>query len=62
MLHEELIRLGLAGARTQLLREKDGVLVARVQAGQAHFILKCFRNETYRREIGWYRVLRDCAA
>ena len=59
MLHEELIRLGMTGARTQLLREKDGVLVARVQAGQAHFVLKCFRNEAYRREIGWYRALAE---
>ena len=40
MMHEELIRLGLAGARTQLLREKDGVLVARVQAGQALALLR----------------------
>ena len=40
MLHEELIRLGLTGAQTQLLREKDGVLVARVQAGQALALLR----------------------
>ena len=40
MLDEELIRLGMTGARTQLLREKDGVLVARVQAGQALALLR----------------------
>ena len=40
MLKKEIARLGLAGARTQLLREKDGVLVARVQAGQALALLR----------------------
>ena len=40
ILHEELIRLGLTGAQTQLLREKGGVLVARVQAGQALALLR----------------------
>ena len=62
MIGEELARLGLTGAQTRLLREKDGVLVARVQARQAHYVLKCFRKVAYRREIGWYRALRDCAA
>ena len=57
MIGEELARLGLTGAQTRLLREKDGVLVARVQAGQAHYVLKCFRKVAYRREIGWYRAL-----
>lgn len=62
MLSEEMARLGLTGAQVQHLREKDGVLVARVCAGQAHYVLKSFRNAAYRREIGWYRALRDCAA
>ena len=62
MLKKEIARLGLTGAQIRPMREKDGVLVARMQAGQAHYVLKCFRNEAYRREIGWYRALRDCAA
>ena len=49
MISQELARLGLKGAQTRLLREKDGVLVARVQAGQAHYVLKCFRKVAYRR-------------
>ena len=40
MIGEELARLGLTGAQTRLLREKDGVLVARVQAGQALALLR----------------------
>ena len=59
MLKMEIARLGLTGAQIWPLREKDGVLVARVCAGQAHYVLKCFRNKAYRREIGWYRALAE---
>ena len=59
MLKKEIARLGLTGAQIWPLREKDGVLVARVCAGQAHYVLKCFRNKAYRREIGWYRALAE---
>lgn len=54
----ELSAHGLPGARFQLIREKDGVVLARVFAEGAPLILKLFLDEPSRREIENYRVLR----
>ncbi|MBQ1520262.1 MAG: hypothetical protein IIZ56_02170, partial [Clostridia bacterium] len=53
----ELSAHGLPGARFQLIREKDGVVLARVFAEGVPLILKLFLDEPSRREIENYRVL-----
>lgn len=53
----ELSAHGLPGARFKLIREKDGVVLARVFAEGAPLILKLFLDEPSRREIENYRVL-----
>jgi len=57
LLHEELARMGLPAAGTEILREKDGVTVARVRDGGASYICKCFDRAEFRREIANYRLL-----
>ena len=58
MISEELDRYGLSGADFELIREKCGVILARVRTESAPRILKVFDDEPSRREIGNYRILR----
>ena len=57
MLQEELALLGVPDAAARILREKDGVTVARVECGGASYICKCFAREEHRREIANYALL-----
>ena len=57
LIEEELCRYGLPGAGFELVREKRGVILARVRADGAARILKAFEDEPSRREIENYRIL-----
>ncbi len=54
----ELKKMGVSAEKTELIREKDGVIVARVFSGGKTAVLKAFEKEEYRREIENYRILR----
>ncbi len=56
---KELDRYGLKDERVSLIREKDGVSVARVWMNRKTAILKCFENADFRREIENYDILRN---
>ncbi len=56
---KELDRYGLKDERVSLIREKDGVIVARVWMNRKTAILKCFENADFRREIENYDILRN---
>ena len=54
---EALEAHGVFGAAYSLIRSKEGVIVARVKAGDAPLVLKLFEDEPSRREIENYRIL-----
>lgn len=56
---EELKRMGLSWDSATLLREKDGITVARVKEGESSRVIKCFQKESHRREIENYRLLSE---
>lgn len=58
MILNELEKMGVHAQRTELLREKDGVIVARVFCGERTAVVKAFCREQDRREIENYRVLQ----
>lgn len=53
----ELNAYGLLSGAASLIREKDGVTVARVKAGDDSFILKYFGEGVSLRELDNYRIL-----
>ena len=59
LLHE-LRGYGLSYSDVSLIRNKDGVTVARVHCGEKTAILKFFENEVFRREIENYDILQRC--
>ena len=60
LFQEELRFYGLSGRGARLIRDKEGVTVARVRRGSGTAVLKCFENAAFRREIENYEVLRGC--
>ena len=56
-LHRELEKLGITWQNVTVLQDKDGVTVARVASGGESYVLKCFQNADYRREIQNYQIL-----
>lgn len=56
-LYQELERLDITWQNVTVLQDKDGVTVARVTCGGESYVLKCFQNAEYRREIQNYRIL-----
>ena len=54
---DEIKKYGLTDANVSLIREKDGVTVARVRAGEASYIIKLFNEGVSSREIENYRIL-----
>ena len=50
-LHQELEKLNITWQNVTVLQDKDGVTVARVASGGESYVLKCFQNADYRREI-----------
>jgi len=53
----ELERMGIQPISLSLIRNKDGVAVWRVATGNTSYVMKCFDNAEYRREIENYQTL-----
>ena len=56
-LHQELKKLGITWQNVTVLQDKDGVTVARVASGGESYVVKCFQNVEFRREIQNYQIL-----
>ena len=56
-LYQELEKLNITWQSVTVLQDKDGVTVARVASGGESYVLKCFQNVEFRREIQNYRIL-----
>lgn len=59
MVRTELEKMGIDPMDCTVIRENDGVIVARVMTETGFYILKCFKNPEYRREIANYRLLGE---
>jgi len=53
----EIGRMGFQPASLSLIRDKDGVSVWRLSADGMSYVMKCFENIKYRREIENYQTL-----
>ena len=58
LLKREIQVYGISEDDVQIIREKEGVIVARVHYGDTTAILKCFENEEFCREIDNYEILQ----
>lgn len=56
---QELKKLNILYSDIELIQNKDGVIVARVQSEAKSFIIKYFQNENYKREINNYKLLKS---
>lgn len=56
-LHQELEKLNITWQNVTVLQDKDGVTVARAASGGETYVVKCFQNADYRREIQNYQIL-----
>ncbi len=54
---QELIKLNIPYSTINLVQNKDGVIVARVQSDAKSYIIKYFQNEDFKREIKNYQLL-----
>ena len=59
LLKSEILRYKVLEDDVQIIREKEGVIVARVDYGDTTAILKCFENEEFTREIENYKILQS---
>ena len=55
---QELLKLNIPYIGIELIQNKDGVTVARIQSDKNSYIIKCFQNEGYKREINNYKLLK----
>lgn len=55
---QELKKLNIPYSTIDLIQNKDGVIVARVQSDAKSYIIKYFQNEDYKREIKNYQLLK----
>lgn len=56
---QELKKLNTPYSTIDLIQNKDGVIVARVQSDEKSYIIKYFQNEDFKREIKNYQLLYD---
>ena len=56
---QELKKLNIPYNTIDLIQNKDGVIVARVQSDEKSYIIKYFQNEDFKREIKNYQLLYD---
>ena len=56
---QELKKLNIPCRTIDLIQNKDGVIVARVQSDVKSYIIKYFQNEDFKREIKNYQLLYD---
>lgn len=54
---QELKQLNIPCSTIDLIQNKDGVIVARVQSDEKSYIIKYFQNEDFKREIKNYQLL-----
>lgn len=54
----ELKKLNIVYSTINLIKNKDGVIVARVQTDEKSYIIKYFQNEDFKREIKNYQLLK----
>lgn len=54
---QELKKLNIPYSTINLIQNKDGVIVARVQGDAKSYIIKYFQNEEFKREIKNYQLL-----
>lgn len=56
---QELKSLNVSFSNIELIQNKDGVIVARIQNDTISYIFKYFQNEDYKREIKNYKLLQS---
>ena len=56
---QEFKKLNIPYSTIDLIQNKDGVIVARVQSDEKSYIFKYFQNEDFKREIKNYQLLYD---
>lgn len=56
---QELKSLNVSFSNIELIQNKDGVIVARIQSDTISYIFKYFQNEDYKREIKNYQLLNS---
>lgn len=56
---QELKSLNVSFRNIELIQNKDGVIVARIQSDTISYIFKYFQNEDYKREIKNYKLLQS---
>lgn len=56
---QELKKLNIPYSTIDLIQNKDGVIVARVQSDAKSYIIKYFQNEDFKREITNYQLLKS---
>ena len=56
---QELKKLDIPYSKIDLIQNKDGVIIARVQNDKKSYIIKYFQNEDFKREIKNYQLLYD---
>ena len=54
---QEFKKLNIPCSKIDLIQNKDGVIVARVQSDAKSYIIKYFQNEDFKREIKNYQYL-----
>ena len=57
-INQELKKLNTPYSTINLIQNKDGVIVARVQSDAKSYIIKYFQNEDFKREIKNYQLLK----
>ena len=60
ILEEELKHYKISTDDIQVIRDKEGVIVARVPFRDSTAVLKCFEREEFCREIDNYEILKGC--
>lgn len=53
----ELTEMNIDYKSINILQEKDGVIVARINCENKSFVMKLFQRREFRREIGNYKIL-----
>ena len=60
VLLKEIDSYGISKDDVHIIRDKDGVIVARVPFEETTAVLKCFENKEFCREIDNYEILQNC--
>lgn len=58
-LKQELKKFNVSFRNITIMQNKDGVIVARVQANAKSYIIKYFQKDEYKREIKNYKILKS---